>query len=89
VAGAAVDGCHVRRTEAAGFTAVELSVAVLHEHGHVRGTVALPSGRRVVCGIFLFRYEGLDTLEFYLPLGALARVDRRVGGFPFDEKLRC
>ncbi|MFI7027026.1 hypothetical protein ACIBMZ_30435 [Micromonospora sp. NPDC049900] len=24
-------------------------------------------------------------MELYLPLGALARVDRRVGGYPFDE----
>ncbi|MFG3711665.1 hypothetical protein [Micromonospora sp. NPDC047730] len=27
----------------------------------------------------------VDRLDLYLPLGALARVDRRIGGYPFDE----
>ena len=63
----------------------ELGAAALCEHGHLRGSLALPSGARVVCGGFLSRYEDLDTLELYLPLGALARVDRRIGGYPFDE----
>ncbi|MEV4710345.1 hypothetical protein [Micromonospora sp. NPDC049374] len=80
-----VQGCHVRRADGTGFAAVELGVAALHAHGHLRGTLTLPSGARVVCGGFLSRYEGLDTLELYLPLGALARVDRRIGGYPFDE----
>jgi hypothetical protein len=70
----------------AGFAEVELSAAVLHQHGHVHGTLALPSGARIVCGGFLSRYDDIDTLEFYLPLGALARVDRRIGGYPFDER---
>lgn len=80
-----VHGCHVPRADGTGFAAVELGVAALHEHGHLRGTLTLPSGARVVCGGFLSRYEGLDTLELYLPLGALARADRRIGGYPFDE----
>lgn len=82
---AGVHGCRDRRADGAGFAAVELGAAALYEHGHLRGTLALPSGARVVCGGFLSRYEDLDTLEFYLPLGALARVDRRIGGYPFDE----
>ncbi|WP_089155996.1 hypothetical protein [Micromonospora sp. NBS 11-29] len=82
---AGVQGCHVRRADGAGFAVVELGVAAIHAHGHLRGTLTLPSGARVVCGGFLSRYEGLDTLELYLPLGALARVDRRIGGYPFDE----
>ncbi|MBQ1048186.1 hypothetical protein KBX50_06875 [Micromonospora sp. C51] len=80
-----VQGCHVRRADGSGFAAVEPGVAALHAHGHLRGTLTLPSGARVVCGGFLSRYGGLDTLELYLPLGALARVDRRIGGYPFDE----
>jgi hypothetical protein len=46
----------------------------------------LPSGDRVVCGEFSGRYEGVDEVELYLPLGTLVRVDRRIGGFPFDER---
>jgi hypothetical protein len=82
---AGVSGCHARRADGTGFAAVEPGVAALHDYGHLLGTVALPSRARVVCGGFLFRYEDTDTLEFYLPLGALARVDRRIGGYPFDE----
>jgi len=82
---AGVHGCHVPRADGAGYAAVELGVAALHEHGHLRGTLTLPSGARVVCGGFLARYEGVDTLEFYLPLGALARADRRIGAYPFTE----
>jgi len=47
--------------------------------------VPLPSGDRVVCGGFSSRYEGIDELALYLPLGALDRVDPRIGGYPFDE----
>jgi len=82
---AGVHGCRVRRADGSGFAAVELGVAALDEHGHLRGTLTLSSGARVVCGGFLSRYEDIDTLELYLPLGALARVDRRIGGYPFDE----
>lgn len=64
---------------------VEPSAAALHQHGHLRGWLTLPSGDRVVCGAFVFRYEGIDKLELYLPLEALARVDDRIGAFPFDE----
>jgi hypothetical protein len=83
---AGVQGCRIRAAGRAGFAEVELSAAVLHQHGHVHGTLALPSGARIVCGSFLSRYDDIDTLEFYLPLGALARVDRRIGGYPFDER---
>ena len=65
---------------------VEPSAAALHEHGHLRGWLTLPAGDRVVCGALVFRYEGNDSLELYLPLGALARIDRRIGGYPFDER---
>jgi hypothetical protein len=81
---AGVHGCRVRG--ASGFLDVEPGVAALREHGHLRGTLVLPSGDRVVCGGFSSRYEGIDELELYLPLGALVRADRRVGGYPFDER---
>jgi hypothetical protein len=83
---AGVQGCRVRRADRPGFADAELGAAVLHRHGHVHGTLTLPSGARTVCGGFVFRYEDIDTLELYLPLGALARVDRRIGGYPFDER---
>jgi hypothetical protein len=83
---AGVQGCRVRRADGAGLVDVELSATVLREHGHVLGTLALPSGARAVCGGFVSRYNDVDTLELYLPLGALAKVDRRIGGYPFDER---
>ncbi len=53
---------------------------------HLRGTLTLPTGARVVCGSYASRWEDVDTLLLYLPLGALARTDRRIGGFPFDAR---
>lgn len=45
----------------------------------------LPSGVDVVCGVVASREDaGPDWLDSYIPLGALARADRRVGGYPFD-----
>ncbi|MEH0927300.1 hypothetical protein [Micromonospora sp. CPCC 205558] len=54
--------------------------------GHLRGTLTLPSGARVVCGSYTTRYDNVDNLVLYLPLGALARVDGRIGGYPFDQR---
>ncbi|RZT79275.1 hypothetical protein EV382_2473 [Micromonospora violae] len=54
--------------------------------GHLRGALTLPGGERVVCGSYRTRYEGIDSLSLYLPLGALARVDDRIGGYPFDQR---
>ncbi|MGW4527099.1 hypothetical protein [Amycolatopsis sp. NPDC004378] len=54
------------------------------EFGHLRGTVQPPFGGPAVCGGFVTGLDDGSTLTtFYLPLGALARLDRRVGGFPF------
>lgn len=69
-----------------GLLDVEPSAAALREHGQLRGWLSLPSGDRVVCGAFVSRYEGIDWLELYLPIGALARIDRRIGGYPFGER---
>ncbi|MBM0275216.1 hypothetical protein [Micromonospora tarensis] len=54
--------------------------------GHLRGTLTLPSGDRVVCGSYAYRYEGVDSLELHLPLGVLERTDDRIGGYPFDHR---
>lgn len=67
----------VRRADRAGFADVEIGAAALLKHGHLLSTLTLPSGARIVCGTFVSRYDDGDTLELDLPLGALARVDRR------------
>jgi hypothetical protein len=58
-------------------------------HGQLRGTVQLPRGEQVVCGLVVVREEGgsyePDWLDFYIPLGALGRIDSRVGGYPFGD----
>jgi hypothetical protein len=79
---AGIQHCRARSA----LTDVTPGAAALHEHGHLRGTLTVPSGDRVVCGALSFRYDGIDSLELYLPLGALARVDHRIGGYPFDER---
>lgn len=53
-----------------------------------RGVTRLPSGTPVVCGYFDVREdepELIDWVGLYVPLGALARADERVGGFPFGD----
>lgn len=57
------------------------------DQGHARGVVTLPDGLRVVCGAFVHRddADGEDWVVLYLPLGALGRADRRVGGYPFGD----
>lgn len=84
---AGIEGCHVRRDrEPAEQDEVPRTVASLEEYGHLRGTVVLPSGHRVVCRCVAVREEdGPDWLDFCLPLGALGRTDRRVRGFPFGD----
>jgi hypothetical protein len=83
---AAVDGCSAVIGNA-GFRhrEVPLTVSSLEDH-HLHGVVRLPSGKRIVCGAIALRdLDGRDWLDFFLPLGALGRVDARVGGFPFGS----
>ncbi|MFD8497434.1 hypothetical protein [Amycolatopsis sp. NPDC059657] len=65
-----------------------VTVASLREFGHVHGVVRVPLGGSVVCGCFVSRFDddASDWLTLYLPLGALGRVERRIGGFPFEPE---
>ncbi|TYC22462.1 hypothetical protein FXF52_20675 [Micromonospora sp. MP36] len=82
---AGVVGCYAnRQSEPSAQDVVPCTVESLERFGHLRGVVELPSGDRLVCGAVAVREEhGADWLDFYLPLGALGRVDGRVGGYPF------
>ncbi len=59
----------------------------------MRGRLYLPSGRRVVCGLNVVREEAEppfyapDWLVLDIPLGALTKVEARVGGYPFGETI--
>ncbi|UQU65749.1 hypothetical protein COUCH_05370 [Couchioplanes caeruleus] len=86
---AGIDGCCADSgREPEDQPAVPCTVGSLESLGHLRGRVALPTGRRVVCGCFAVRDDGdgPEWIELYLPLGALARTDRRIGGYPFDSR---
>ena len=66
--------------------AVLCTVESLHQVGHLRSVVDLPSGAQIVCGAVAVREdEGPDWLVFYLPTGSLSLVEPRLGGFPFGE----
>ena len=83
---AAIAGCYGGTDrEPAEQIAVPVTVASLQEFGRLHGVVHPPLGGPVVCGCFAtcFDDDNEDWLTLYLPLGALARVERRVGGFPF------
>lgn len=83
---AGVSGCYAVEYKPFRHVSVDLSLAALQAHGHLRGTVRLPSGKAAVCGIVAIRFDdGDDWVELYLPLGALARTDERVGPFPFGD----
>lgn len=82
---ARLDGCYADRDrEPTDQERVPCS-SVVDEGGHLRGLAQLPNAGRVVCGSVVVREEDsrLDWIDFYLPMGALARADPRVGGFPF------
>lgn len=67
-------------------TPVSLTLDSLVARGHLRGVVRLPDEHNIVCGVVAVRFEdGTDWLDFYLPLGALARTDSRIGGYPFGD----
>lgn len=55
---------------------------------HFQGIATLPNGRRTACGTCVIRestdesVRNIDWLDFYIPMGSLARA-YAVGGFPF------
>ncbi|MCZ8381671.1 hypothetical protein O6P37_22630 [Mycobacterium sp. CPCC 205372] len=63
-----------------------LTVESLSRFGHLYGRLTLPGGAVSVCGGLAIRMsDGTDWLNLYLPVGALARTDPRIGGFPFGD----
>lgn len=85
---AAIVGCYAStEREPADQTTVPLTVTSLREYGHLRGIGHPPLGGPVVCGCYASvnddNPDWPDWLALYLPLGSLARVERRIGGFPF------
>lgn len=81
---ATVEGC-LARDEARSHP-VPCTLLSLEQFGHLNGRVRLPDGGVIVCGVVAVREEnGDDWLIFYLPLGALAEHDARVGAFPFGD----
>jgi len=80
---AAIEGCYAGRDSEA---QVPCTVASLAAFGHLQGTVVLTTGHRVVCGCVALGDDDVHWLDFYIPLGALARTDGRIAGFPFDSE---
>jgi hypothetical protein len=69
----------------------ELNVASTVQFGLIRGQIRLPTGERVVCAVHVVREEAEpsfyapDWVVFDLPLGALIKVEPRIGGYPFGD----
>jgi hypothetical protein len=86
-----LDGCYRDgRIEPDEQARVEPVPRNLDEPGHLYGRARLPTHAWVVCGTWVSRQptaDGVDWLGFYLPTGALAEADERVGAFPFPETL--
>nr|BFE63984.1 hypothetical protein GCM10020063_085100 [Dactylosporangium thailandense] len=85
---ARIEGCYAdpRTLGTDRLVSVPLRASSLEEHGLLAGAVALPSGHRVVCACTSVEFDGGQRwLTLHLPLGALARTDRRIGGFPFGD----
>lgn len=89
---AGIEGCFVDISgERHRRVAAPVSLSSLEAAGHLRGTVTLPGDRVSVCGVLAMREEEAGTgrsdwLALNVPLGALARIDARIGGFPFDKE---
>ena len=68
------------------FDPVPCTVGSLERHGHLHGVTASPLGH-TICSAVAVREETseIDWLDLCVPLGALGRLDPRVGGFPFGD----
>jgi hypothetical protein len=89
---ACVSGCFVPEYRAGaagsprrliGHSPVVLGLDSLARYGRLDGIVRLPGGADVVCAAVAIHDDLADWLSFCLPIGALARTDRRIGGYPF------
>ena len=73
------------------YEPVAPTVASMLQVGLLRGSLVLPTGRPIVCGLHAVREEAEplfyapDWLVLDIPLGALIKVDARVGGYPFGS----
>ena len=77
-----------RDHEASAQERVAPSLATQETTRHLRGLAQLPTGPATVCGSVIIREErGTDWFDFYLPVGALARADSRVGAYPFGAMM--
>jgi len=77
---AQVDGCFHAPLQG---RVVETTLALASlRAGPLAGTVRLPTGSRVICAAHEIASKGIS---FSLPLGALGRVEDRIGGFPFGN----
>lgn len=67
---------------------VALGRLSLEQHGHLRGVVEPPGFGPLVAGVIATRLDSdrVDWLELYIPLGALAKTDPRIGRFPFGPE---
>jgi hypothetical protein len=84
---AGMQGCFAEGIGGAHLPA-KVGLPSLAEHGHLRGVLEPPGFGRLVAGVFAIRFDNdcVDWLELYIPLGALAKVDPRIGGFPFGRE---
>ncbi len=82
----ALDGCYAdRNIEPPRQQRIPPSLRQQELHGHLLGRAELPGAKRTVCGsVVIGEHDGPNWLVFYIPLGSLARVDSRVGGYPFE-----
>lgn len=60
--------------------------AAKFDRGRLRSAFRLPNDQLAVCAVMgPWNSEGDDSLTLGLPLGCLARLDNRVGAFPFGD----
>jgi hypothetical protein len=73
------------------YESVSPTLSSLLQFALIRGTLKLPNGRMVVCGLNAVREEAEpphyapDWLVLGVPLGALIKIEPRVGGYPFGS----
>lgn len=84
-------GCYLdRRRSLTDQRRVDPALTSTDSPGPLYGLASVPDGSRVVCVVHVIREESEnrphDWLDFCLPLGSLARVDDRVGAYPFEEE---